>query len=141
MPHTSGEREGEGQRPFVVAIDGPAASGKGTLARRLADRFGFAHLDTGALYRATARLVLDEAGDPADPPTAAAAARRVDAQMLSDPRLRRDEVAGAASGGAAIPEGRRTLLALQRNFAARRPHPWRAPVLDWPTKSPAACPR
>jgi cytidylate kinase len=120
VPHTSGEREGEAQRPFVVAIDGPAASGKGTLARRLAGRFGFAHLDTGALYRATAFLVLDAAGDPADPATAEAAARRVDPGLLSDPRLRRDEVAGAASVVAAIPEVRRTLLALAPSYALRR---------------------
>jgi cytidylate kinase len=140
VPHTSGEREGEGQRPFVVAIDGPAASGKGTLARRLADRFGFAHLDTGALYRATAHLVLAEACDPADPATATAAARRVDAQMLSDPRLRRDEVAGAASVVAAIPEVRRTLLALQRDFAAHPPHPWRGAVLDGRDIGTVVCP-
>ena len=66
-PRTSGEREGPAQREgegrsFVVAIDGPAASGKGTLARRIAERFGLAHLDTGALYRATALAVLDAAG-------------------------------------------------------------------------------
>src|SRR5712691_2722870 len=91
-------------RSFIVAIDGPAASGKGTLARRLAERFGFAHLDTGALYRATALLVLDAAGDPTDPAAAAAAARRVDPKLLSDPRLRGDEVAAAASMVAAIPE-------------------------------------
>jgi len=65
----SGEREGPAQREgegrsFVVAIDGPAASGKGTLARRIAERFGLAHLDTGALYRATALAVLDAAGEP-----------------------------------------------------------------------------
>jgi len=54
-----------GYRPFVIAIDGPAASGKGTLARRLAERFALARLDTGTLYRATALLVLDAAGDPA----------------------------------------------------------------------------
>ena len=65
-------------RPFVVAIDGPAASGKGTLARRIAERFALAHLDTGALYRATAFLVLDQAGDPGDPIIAAGAARHVD---------------------------------------------------------------
>ncbi|MFZ3238347.1 MAG: nucleoside monophosphate kinase, partial [Stellaceae bacterium] len=65
-------------------MDGPAASGKGTLARRLAERFGFAHLDTGTLYRATAFLVLDSGGDPANPAAAAAAARRVDRQTLSE---------------------------------------------------------
>jgi cytidylate kinase len=140
VPHTSGERKGEGQRPFVVAIDGPAASGKGTLARRLADRFGFAHLDTGALYRATAFLVLDAAGDPADPATAEAAARRVDPGLLSDPRLRRDEVAGAASVVAAIPEVRRTLLALQQDFAAHPPHPRRGAVLDGRDIGTVVCP-
>ena len=57
--------------PFIVAIDGPAASGKGTLARRLAERFGLAHLDTGKLYRATAFLVLAAGADPADPAAAA----------------------------------------------------------------------
>ncbi len=119
VPHTGGKRGGEGQRPFVVAIDGPAASGKGTLARRLADRFGFAHLDTGALYRAAARLVLDEAGDPADTATAEAAARRVNARMLSDPRLRGDEVAGAASVVAAIPEVRILPRARRAHAAAQ----------------------
>src|SRR5271168_4021080 len=97
-PRASGAREGpalhggEGQRSRVVAIDGPAASGKGTLARRLADRFDLAHLDTGALYRATAFLVLDPGGDPADPATAEAAARRIDRQLLADPRLRGEAV-------------------------------------------------
>src|ERR1700730_13464677 len=84
-------------RPFVVAIDGPAASGKGTLARRLAARFRFAHLDTGKLYRATAFLVLAENGDPTDPATAEAAARRVDPALLDDPRLLSEEVAQASS--------------------------------------------
>jgi CMP/dCMP kinase len=133
-------REGEGHRPFVVAIDGPAASGKGTLARRLAGRFGFAHLDTGALYRATARLVLDANGDPADPETAAAAARRVDHNVLSDPRLRGDEVAVAASVVAAIPEVRRALLSLQQNFAARPPAPARGAVLDGRDIGTVICP-
>ena len=126
-------------RPFVVAIDGPAASGKGTLARRLADRFGFAHLDTGALYRATALLVLDEAGDPADAVAAEAAARRVDAQRPSDPRLRGDEVARAASVVAAIPEVRRALLAWQRDFAAHPPKA-RGAVLDGRDIGTVVCP-
>jgi CMP/dCMP kinase len=127
-------------RPFVVAIDGPAASGKGTLARRLAERFGFAHLDTGALYRATARLVLDAGGDPADPATAEAAARRVDPQLLADPRLRGDEVATAASVVAAIPEVRHALLALQRNFAAHPPAPGRGAVIDGRDIGTVICP-
>lgn len=117
-------------RPFVIAIDGPAASGKGTLARRLAERFGFAHLDTGALYRATAFLVLDDAGDPADPVAAERAAQRVEARLLSDPRLRGETVAAAASVVAAIAGVRRALLAFQRNFAAHPPAPARGAVLD-----------
>ncbi len=110
-------------RSFIVAIDGPAASGKGTLARRVAEKFGLAHLDTGKLYRATAFLVLEAGGDPADPQQAAAAARRVAPGQLGDPRLLRELVAGAASVVAAIPAVREALLAIQRGFAARPPPP------------------
>jgi len=127
-------------RSFVVAIDGPAASGKGTLARRLADRFGLAHLDTGALYRATAFLVLDQAGDPADPATAESAADRVDLRLLNDPRLRGDEVTAAASVVAAIPAVRRALLGLQRNFAAHPPAPAKGAVLDGRDIGSVVCP-
>jgi cytidylate kinase len=134
------QREGERPRPFVVAIDGPAASGKGTLARRLADHFGLAHLDTGALYRATALLVLDEAGDPADPAVAEAAARRLDTRLLADPRLRGDKVASAASVVAAIVEVRRVLLAWQRDFAAHPPPPGRGAVLDGRDIGTVVCP-
>ena len=125
----SGQQDA-GRRPFVVAIDGPAASGKGTLARRLAEHFGFAHLDTGALYRATALLVLDESGDPADPAAATAAACRIDATRLTDPRLREDAVAGAASVVAAMPEVRSALLDLQRDFAANPPGSAHGSILD-----------
>jgi CMP/dCMP kinase len=117
-------------RPFVVAIDGPAGSGKGTLGRRLAEHFGLAHLDTGALYRATAFLVLDQRGDPAHPATAERAARRVDRQVLADPRLRREEVATAASMVAEIPAVRHALLELQRGFAVNPPAPAKGAVLD-----------
>jgi CMP/dCMP kinase len=126
--------------PFVVAIDGPAGSGKGTLARRLADRFGFAHLDTGALYRATALLVLDQAGDPADPATARAAARRVDPHLLSDSRLRGEAVSAAASMVAAIPAVRRALLDWQRNFAAHPSLPAKGTVLDGRDIGSVVCP-
>jgi CMP/dCMP kinase len=132
--------EGEGQRPFVIAIDGPAASGKGTLARRLAERFGLAHLDTGALYRATALLVLDENGDPANPVAAETAARRVDPRLLADPRLRGDTVASAASMVAAIPEVRHALLGLQRDFAAHPPASARGAVLDGRDIGTVVCP-
>ena len=126
---------------FVVAIDGPAGSGKGTLAHRLAERFGFAHLDTGTLYRATALLVLDETGDPMHPMAAEAAARRVNLKLLADPRLRGDRIASAASVVAAIPEVRRALLGLQRDFAEHPPPPARGAVLDGRDIGTVVCPR
>jgi CMP/dCMP kinase len=126
--------------PFVVAIDGPAASGKGTLARRLAERFGLAHLDTGRLYRAAALIVLEAGGDPADPDAAAAAVRRVDAAVLADPRLAEERVAAAASVVAAIPAVRAALLAMQRAFAAHPPAPARGAVLDGRDIATAVCP-
>ena len=127
-------------RPFVIAIDGPAASGKGTLARRLAEHFGFAHLDTGVLYRATAFLVLEQAGDPADPVTAERAAGLVHPRLLSDPRLRGEAVSAAASVVAAIPGVRRALLDLQRNFAAHPPKPARGAILDGRDIGSVVCP-
>jgi cytidylate kinase len=117
-------------RPFVIAIDGPAGAGKSTLGRRLAEHFGFAHLDTGALYRATAFLVLEQAGDPADPVTAVRAAGLVNPRLFVDPRLRDETVSAAASVVAAIPGVRRALLDLQRNFAVRPPEPAKGAILD-----------
>ena len=137
---SDGEALSKGQRPFVIAIDGPAASGKGTLARRVAEHFGLAHLDTGALYRAVAFLVLDGAGDPADPAAAEAAARRVRPPLLSDPRLRGDEIAAAASVVAAIPQVRHALLEWQRDFAAHPPGARRGAVLDGRDIGTVVCP-
>jgi len=125
---------------FVVAIDGPAASGKGTLARRLAEHFGFAHLDTGKLYRATAFLVLDDGGDPADPDAAEAAACRVTPALLADPELLSERVANASSVVAAIPGVRAALLAFQRAFAATPPPPAGGAVLDGRDIGTAVCP-
>jgi len=127
-------------RPFVVAIDGPAASGKGTLARRLAGHFGLAHLDTGKLYRATGFLVLAENGDPPDPALAEAAARRIDPMLLDDPRLLSEEVAQASSVVAAIPRVRAALLAFQRDFAAHPPGSAKGAVLDGRDIGTAVCP-
>lgn len=97
---------------FTVAIDGPAAAGKGTIARAVAAHFGFAHLDTGLLYRAVGALTLDGA-DPV------AAARALDPSALEDGRLRTAEVAQAASRVAVIADVRAALLDFQRGFARR----------------------
>jgi len=125
---------------FVIAIDGPAASGKGTLARRLAAHFNFAHLDTGRLYRATAFLVLQKGGNPADPAIAEAAARRIDPTLLNDRRLLSEEVAQASSVVAAIPAVRTALLAFQRDFAAHPPGSAGGAVLDGRDIGTTVCP-
>ncbi|HZK91067.1 MAG TPA: (d)CMP kinase [Stellaceae bacterium] len=106
---------------MVIAIDGPAASGKGTLARRIAQRFGLAHLDTGRLYRATALGVLAAGGDPEDSAAVEKAARNIDLSRLGDPRLLQENVARAASVVAAMPAVRAALLQAQRDFANHPP--------------------
>jgi CMP/dCMP kinase len=104
---------------MIVAIDGPAASGKGTLARRLAERLNLPHLDTGLLYRATARTLMDHGQNLADVRAAVTAARGLSLTDF-DPEFLRDRATGkAASVVAALPEVRQALLDLQRNFAAR----------------------
>jgi cytidylate kinase len=106
---------------MIIAIDGPAASGKGTLARRIAAHYNLAYLDTGALYRAVARDVRRSGGALDDPKTAAAAARILDAASLADPGLRDPGVGDAASVVAEIPEVRAALLEYQRDFARQEP--------------------
>ena len=107
-------------RPLVIAIDGPAASGKGTLARRLAAHFGLPHLDTGLLYRAVARRVLDTGVDPSDAKAAEAAARELRPEDLARGDLRGPPVDEASSQVAAFPGVRAALLRFQRDFAATR---------------------
>jgi cytidylate kinase len=103
----------------VIAIDGPAAAGKGTLARRLAAELGLPYLDTGLLYRAVGRIVLDGGGEPGDPATAERAARALQAHDLDRGDLRGPAADAAAASVAAIPGVRAALLAFQRDFAAR----------------------
>jgi cytidylate kinase len=101
---------------MIIAIDGPAAAGKGTLARRLADALGLRYLDTGKLYRATGRRVLDGGGDPADPATAEAQARALTPSDLDRTDLRGPDADRAAAQVASIPGVRAALLAFQRSF-------------------------
>jgi CMP/dCMP kinase len=104
---------------MIVAIDGPAASGKGTLAKRVAAHFGLAYLDTGLLYRAVARDVRSRGEALDDPAAAAAAAARLDPQTLDDPALRETGLGEAASVVAGIPAVRAAILVYQRTFAQR----------------------
>ena len=104
---------------LVIAIDGPASAGKGTLARRLADALNLLHLDTGLLYRATGRRVLDSGASAADPLAAEAAARALDEADLRRDDLRGPDADAAASLVAKVPGVRSALLAFQRNTASR----------------------
>ena len=104
---------------MIIAIDGPAASGKGTLARRLAAHYGLPHLDTGLLYRATAASLLDQDRDLNDEGAAVAAARGLALTDFDEERLRRREMGEAASIVAAMPAVRAALIDAQRNFAGR----------------------
>ncbi|MGZ5863318.1 MAG: (d)CMP kinase [Methyloceanibacter sp.] len=105
---------------MIIAIDGPAASGKGTLAKRIAAHYGLAHLDTGALYRAVARDTLARGQNPTDAKAARAAAEALDGGTLDDPGLRGPGLGEAASLVAAHPEVRAALLAYQRAFAGAK---------------------
>ena len=105
------------EAPLVIAIDGPAASGKGTLAKRLALHYGLPHLDTGLLYRAVALTLIDEGADLDDTSAAARAASALSAERLSDPRLRERAMGEAASRVSSVPEVRAALLSWQRRFA------------------------
>ncbi len=106
---------------MIIAIDGPAASGKGTLARRIGEMLGLPVLDTGLLYRAVARDTARTGARLDDAQAAAAAARALDAATLDDPALRGAAAGEAASMVARIPEVRAALLAFQRAFAAQQP--------------------
>lgn len=125
----------------VIAVDGPAAAGKGTLARQLAAHLGFAFLDTGALYRAVGLAVLRMGGDPSDTATATQAAKTLDLGLTRDPAIRDDAVAGAASQVAALPSVRAALMDVQRDFAANPPGGCPGAVLDGRDIGTAVCPQ
>ena len=105
---------------MIIAIDGPAASGKGTIAKRLASHYGYRHLDSGLLYRGVGLAVL-QLGKLDDQAAAVAAARSYDPGRFPEDDLKSDEVAKAASIVAAIPAVRDALIALQHEFARSKP--------------------
>jgi cytidylate kinase len=124
----------------VVAVDGPVAAGKGTLARRLAAHFGYAYLDTGSLYRATALRLLRSGSTPDDAAAAVKAAEGVTGDELDDPALRSEAVGEAASRVAAMPEVRAALLDFQRRFASTPPGGAPGAVLDGRDVGTVVCP-
>jgi CMP/dCMP kinase len=104
---------------MIIAIDGPAASGKGTIARHLAQAYGLPHLDTGLLYRAVAKAVLDAGHSPDDAVQAVAAAAALDPKTFDETALKTQKITEAASVVAAIPQVREALMNYQRAFATQ----------------------
>lgn len=125
---------------MIIAIDGPAAAGKGTLARRLADHFGFAYLDTGSLYRAVGLAVLRSGKSPQDGEAANQASAKLDTSLFCDPDLRAEATGNAASKVAAMPDVRANLLEFQRNFSVRPPGGKQGAVLDGRDVGTVVCP-
>ena len=121
---------------MIIAIDGPAASGKGTLGRRLARHYGFSHLDTGLIYRAVAKMLLDRDFELTDEAQAVAAARALDPKIFDDLALKSQRIGDAASVVSAIPRVREVLVSFQRQFAAEPP----GAVLDGRDIGTVICP-
>jgi CMP/dCMP kinase len=121
---------------MIIAIDGPAASGKGTLGKKLAAHFGLRHLDTGLIYRAVAKAVIDAGKQPDDAAAAVAAAKALDPASFDEAALKIPTIGEAASVVSAIPEVRAALLAFQRDFAAQPP----GAVLDGRDIGTVICP-
>jgi cytidylate kinase len=116
--------------PIVIAVDGTAASGKGTIAKMLARHFGFAHMDSGALYRLAALAAVEEGGDPAKESDALKAAHVIDLSRAGDRKIRTAEIGTAASKLSAFPSVRAALLAFQREFLAEPPGDSPGAVMD-----------
>ena len=125
---------------MIIAIDGPAAAGKGTLARRLAQHLNLAYLDTGLIYRAVGKKVLIVGADPEDVAAAEAEARAMRPEDLQLEGLRTDEVAQAASKVSTVPGVRAALLEFQRDFAAYPPDGKAGAVLDGRDIGTVVCP-
>jgi len=121
---------------MIIAIDGPAASGKGTLAKRLAAHYGYRHLDTGVIYRAVAYALIRAGADIRDEARAVQAAMELDPDKFEDPILKTQTVAEAASVVSAIPRVREALVNFQRRFAAGPP----GAVLDGRDIGTVICP-
>ncbi len=121
---------------MIIAIDGPAASGKGTLGKRLALHYGFRHLDTGLIYRAVAKTLLDAGHSPGNRARAVAAAEALDLSRFDEPALKDPALGDAASLVSAIPEVRGALLSFQRSFARTPP----GAVLDGRDIGTVVCP-
>lgn len=121
---------------MIIAIDGPAASGKGTLGKRLAHHYGYRHLDTGVIYRAVAFALLEAGADLRDEALAVAAAMELDPEKFGNPMLKTQKVGDAASVVSAIPKVREVLVNFQRQFAADPP----GAVLDGRDIGTVICP-
>lgn len=134
---------------MIIAIDGPAASGKGTLGRKIAAHYNLAYMDTGALYRAVAHKALDQGLSVRDRRDVVHAAQEIcqkiamdgPEEILANPALRSDEVGNAASHVAAMKEVREALLDIQRNFAANPPKSFAGAVLDGRDIGTVICPQ
>jgi len=126
--------------PIVIAVDGTAASGKGTLAQKLAEYFHFAYLDSGSLYRLVALKVHEAGGDPSSEQDAVAAAHRIDVSKRDEPMVRSAEIGRAASVVSVFSEVRKALLAFQRGFAANPPCAATGVVIDGRDIGTVICP-
>ncbi|MBD25693.1 MAG: cytidylate kinase [Candidatus Marinimicrobia bacterium] len=125
---------------MIVAIDGPAASGKGTLAQRLANTLNFAYLDTGSLYRAVGLATLRAGDDPSHEPHAVKAAQSIDLNMFYPHELRSEEAGIAASKVAFLPKVRAVLLEFQRSFATNPPPGKSGVIMDGRDIGTVVCP-
>jgi cytidylate kinase len=121
---------------MIIAIDGPAASGKGTLGKRLAHHYGYRHLDTGVIYRAVAKALLDIGAELTDEARAVAVAMELDPEKFGDPVLKTQKIGDAASVVSAIPQVREALIHFQRHFADGPP----GAVLDGRDIGTVICP-